>query len=81
MIMNLKVNTNYGNSAKGLSRMKHNSNWFKVPLYKVLCGLDKGNIYLHCVSGNFTNNKMQSNLNSIGLRLVPWIGPKLISDY
>lgn len=39
MIMNLKVNTNYGNSVIGLPCMKHYFNWFKVPLYKVLFGL------------------------------------------
>lgn len=32
MIMNLKIHTNYGNSTKGLPRMKHYFNWFKVPL-------------------------------------------------
>lgn len=46
MIMNLKVHTNYGNSAIGLPCMKH-FNWFKVPLYKVLLGLDKENMYPH----------------------------------
>lgn len=38
MIMNLKVNTNYGNSAIGLPCMKH-FNRFQVPSYKVLFGL------------------------------------------
>lgn len=46
MIMHLKVHTNYGNSAIGLPCMKH-FNWFKVPLYKVLLGLDKENMYPH----------------------------------
>lgn len=39
MIMNLKVNTNYGNSATGLPCMKHYFNWFTVPLYEVLLSL------------------------------------------
>lgn len=39
MIMSLKVNTNYGNSATGLPCMKHYFNWFTVPLYEVLLSL------------------------------------------
>lgn len=49
---------NYGNSAIGLACMKHYLNWFQVPLYKVLLGLDNGNIHPHGVTGNFNNSKI-----------------------